>query len=348
MGLMILAQLSKIVCYNPDHPYLIIIPTMLLSAGMLFFFTLGSSMVGDICDEEELRTSKRTEGSFYAVFWWFIKMGTALASFVSGALILLTMFDETQVTKVDKLIGSINELSVKMELYAKNDNMADSKTVLFYKTEAKEALKEINDYTKFLKKERIIDNNKTDSQFSNEKKEWIDQTLVKLNSDSQQISADVQNNSDSLKSILHTSEVIFPVLLRTKLYKARSYALDLQEHLQKETADLPDHDRKENAEHYFLLNQTMNNITLTLSRLDSTSSVIDAKKELKKMTDDLTILKRQTPFTLLMMRVIEIGIPVILSLLSFLFIFRYSLTESRSMEIKELLKRKNSMNPDEG
>lgn len=68
MGLMILAQLSKIVCYNPDHPYLIIIPTMLLSAGMLFFFTLGSSMVGDICDEEELRTSKRTEGSFYAVF----------------------------------------------------------------------------------------------------------------------------------------------------------------------------------------------------------------------------------------------------------------------------------------
>lgn len=85
-------------------------------------------------------------------------MGTALASFVSGALIVLTMFDETQVTKVDKLIGSINELSVKMELYAKNDSMEDSKTVLFYKTEAKEALKEINDYTKFLKKERIIDN----------------------------------------------------------------------------------------------------------------------------------------------------------------------------------------------
>lgn len=46
-------------------------------------------------------------------------MGTALASFVSGALIVLTMFDETQVTKVDKLIGSINELSVKMELFAK-------------------------------------------------------------------------------------------------------------------------------------------------------------------------------------------------------------------------------------
>ncbi|HCC29179.1 MAG TPA: hypothetical protein DEQ03_03845, partial [Marinilabiliales bacterium] len=75
--LMVVAQLSKIVCYNPEYPYLIIIPTVLLSAGMLFFFTLGSSMVGDICDEEELKTGNRSEGSFYSVFWWFIKMGTA-------------------------------------------------------------------------------------------------------------------------------------------------------------------------------------------------------------------------------------------------------------------------------
>ncbi|MCK9206471.1 MAG: MFS transporter, partial [Salinivirgaceae bacterium] len=99
--LMVVAQLSKIVCYNPEYPYLIIIPTVLLSAGMLFFFTLGSSMVGDICDEEELKTGNRSEGSFYSVFWWFIKMGTALASLVAGALIVYTLFDETQVTKVD-------------------------------------------------------------------------------------------------------------------------------------------------------------------------------------------------------------------------------------------------------
>src|SRR5262249_19557347 len=45
--LMCAAQLAKIVCYDPEFPYLILIPTMLLSAGMLMFFTLGSSMVGD-------------------------------------------------------------------------------------------------------------------------------------------------------------------------------------------------------------------------------------------------------------------------------------------------------------
>lgn len=70
---MILAQLSKIVCYNPSYPYLIIIPTVLLSIGMLFFFTLGSSMVGDICDEDELKTGNRSEGSFYSVFGGLLK-----------------------------------------------------------------------------------------------------------------------------------------------------------------------------------------------------------------------------------------------------------------------------------
>ena len=40
IGLMAAAQLLKIVCYNPDFPYLVIIPIVLLSGGMLFFFTL--------------------------------------------------------------------------------------------------------------------------------------------------------------------------------------------------------------------------------------------------------------------------------------------------------------------
>jgi GPH family glycoside/pentoside/hexuronide:cation symporter len=101
------AQLSKRVCYNPEHPYLVLIPTVLLSAGMLMFFTLGPSMLGDICDENELKTGRRSDGSYYAVFWWFIKMGTAFASFVTGVLIVVSQFDETQTVGVDKLKGSL-------------------------------------------------------------------------------------------------------------------------------------------------------------------------------------------------------------------------------------------------
>src|SRR5664280_903200 len=146
--LMSLAQLSKIVCYNPGFPYLIIIPTVLLSMGMLFFFTLGSSMVGDICDEDELKTGYRAEGSFYSIFWWFIKMGTALASFVAGSLIVLTMFDETQVTKVDSLQGSIRELRSKIQ-YWEGYHGLNSVNALWFentRTQTAEALSESKEY----------------------------------------------------------------------------------------------------------------------------------------------------------------------------------------------------------
>src|SRR5262249_58716402 len=108
--LMCAAQLSKIVCYNPSYPYLLLIPTVLLSSGMLMFFTLGSSMVADVCDEDELNTGTRSEGSYYAVYWWFIKIGSAFASLVTGVLLVLTAFDEQQNVTIDSLSGKIAPL----------------------------------------------------------------------------------------------------------------------------------------------------------------------------------------------------------------------------------------------
>jgi GPH family glycoside/pentoside/hexuronide:cation symporter len=115
--LMCAAQLTKIVCYDPAHPYLVLIPTVLLSAGMLMFFTLGSSMVGDVCDEDELHTGTRSEGSYYSVFWWFIKMGTAFASFVTGALLVFTHFDETQSVTVDAIQANVNVIRAEVDAW---------------------------------------------------------------------------------------------------------------------------------------------------------------------------------------------------------------------------------------
>jgi len=94
VSLMAGAQALKIVCYDPAHPYLTIIPTMMLSSGMLMFFTLASAMVADVCDEDELNTGTRSEGSYYSVFWWFMKMGMAFAYFAAGVLITVTGFNE--------------------------------------------------------------------------------------------------------------------------------------------------------------------------------------------------------------------------------------------------------------
>src|SRR5262249_33648021 len=49
----------------------------------------------------------RSEGTYYSVFWWFIKMGSALAGIVMGGLIVVTAFDEQQTVKVDALVGDI-------------------------------------------------------------------------------------------------------------------------------------------------------------------------------------------------------------------------------------------------
>ncbi len=252
IGLMVLAQLSKIVCYNPDYPYLIIIPTVLLSAGMLFFFTLGSSMVGDICDEDDLKTGTRTEGSFYSVFWWFIKMGTALASFVAGALIVLTAFDETQVTRVDALQGSIREMQVSLENHLKEKNS-------------------------------IID-------------------------------------------------------MASLVDKANAKAADLQAHFDQKINQLK-HDR---AEHYRDLSLSLAEVQSRLISLGNVSPE-GALLTISEIDPHLQKIKKQSSFTMLIMRVVEIGIPLLLSLFSVFFLMRYSLTEQRSLEIKRQLDERRAL-----
>ena len=241
--LITVAQLSKIVCYNPAYPYLIVIPTTLLSCGMLFFFTLGSSMVGDICDEDELQTGYRAEGSYYSVFWWFIKMGTALASLISGALIVLTMFDETQVTKVDKLQGEVRALIAQ------------------------------------------------------------------------------PSGSD----------------LQTKLDKASKNAADLRVYLEGKVAKAG-----KSTEHYQSLAGITEHIEAQLSGLRATASRESLKQQLMAIERTTVQLTKQPPYTLFLMRIVEIGLPLIACLVSLLFVIGYALTEARSREIKDLLARRHA------
>ncbi|MDZ4204871.1 MAG: MFS transporter [Bacteroidales bacterium] len=248
--LMCLAQLSKIVCYNPAYPYLIIIPTMLLSTGMLFFFTLGSSMVGDICDEDDLKTGNRTEGSFYSVFWWFIKMGTALASFVAGALIVFTMFDQVQVTKVDALQGSIRVLRSEVQ------SMKDGKTLTA-------------DFEELIGKARMRS----------------DELMVHL-------------EDKTLKTI-----------------KSEAHYQELMHH--------------------------MSGVNNRIANLNAELSPVLLDNELGTIESEIVSLTQQSPYTLLMMRMVEIGLPLLLCIFSVFFILRYSLTEKRSHEIKALLKQRN-------
>jgi len=345
MVLMSMAQLSKIVCYNPAHPYLVIIPTIMLSAGMLFFFTLGSSMVGDICDEDELRTGHRTEGSYYSIYWWFIKLGTAFASFVAGILITLTLFDETQVTKVDGLQGSVRDMQAKVT-YWKGYSVDAASTGTWLKnaqSQAADALKESKEYLVYLESEAVKKpgRKKTISpEIEAQRKNVLMNATVVTG---QNIGA-LERHIAALGSVItgvppavsdSLIRATVPLIMQSKLTKARISSFDLLVHLR--TRSNEQQKSRAHTEHLISSVTQMNNM---IYALEPGSSLAVLETNLAAISGNIVPLKKQSPYTLLMMRVVEIGLPVILCLLALVFAFRYGLTEKRTMEIKELLRER--------
>ncbi len=350
--LMCLAQLSKIVCYNPSYPYLIIIPTVLLSAGMLFFFTLGSSMVGDICDEDELKRGYRSEGSFYSIFWWFIKMGTALASFVGGALIVFTMFDEIQVTRIDKLQGSIGEYQASVQSLKGDQGISGPATLVLenIRNQCSEALEESKDYAEYLERESRKNQDQVDQKAGmnqTQKKDKLAYILASTRSNIGQLEQFgirlEQAGSlptDSLAQSLAAEAI--PLALQIKADKARMSSFELMYHLQLKSLDK----RYQRKEHSKMHNdELIRKISVLDGRIVNLSPAMPLDtldRELGALKKETMPITQQTPYTLLMMRVVEIGLPLLLSLFSIFFLLRYSLTEKRSHEIKDLLEKRNS------
>ena len=344
--LMCLAQLSKIVCYNPHLPYLIVIPTILLSAGMLFFFTLGSSMVGDICDEDELATGYRAEGSYYSIFWWLIKMGTAFASFIAGALIVLTAFDEIQVTKVDGLQGNIRGIRSEIQSWGGAQAFTGTPPELLgkAKTEVAKALDEAKKYLGSLELESAKQPKSSEpsaTEYQSRKRDRLRDALATMKSTGgglEQLQVRLASLEPQAQDSLVKATVAeaIPLTLQTRLEKARMNSFELMAHLQSQSRK-----HQNSLAHYEEIIRNMTTVDDRIASLKAASSLEALDQELTAITNDIVPLTKQTPFTLLMMRVVEIGLPVLLSLVSLYFLFQYSLTEKRSHEIKDLLKQRN-------
>lgn len=256
--LMCVAQLSKIVCYNPQYPYLVLIPTVFLSAGMLMFFTLGASMVGDICDEDELETGLRSEGSYYSVYWWFIKMGSAFASFVTGALLVYTSFDEKQNVIVDSLQSSIATIESEAEQWQSEE----------------------------VARENQLD--KVEEQFN----------------------------------------------------KALDSTEELSSHLTKRADEYP-----ELAEHTQETIDALTSFRIALEAVQSRAAELvaapaDLLTNIENLIQKTIPLKKQPPLSLFRLRLVEIGLPLALSIVSILLTLKYPLTEARCYAIKAELERR--------
>ena len=92
-GVSMVGYALKWVCYNPDIPWLVIVPAPLMSFGLAGLFTLMPSMIADVVDLDELKTHERREGMFGSIFWWVVKLGMAGALAAGGYLLNATGFD---------------------------------------------------------------------------------------------------------------------------------------------------------------------------------------------------------------------------------------------------------------
>ncbi|HSV76237.1 MAG TPA: MFS transporter [Bacteroidales bacterium] len=345
IALMVLAQLSKIVCYNPQYPYLIVIPTVLLSAGMLFFFTLGPSMIGDICDEEDLNTGVRNEGSFYSVFWWFIKMGTALASFVAGALIVLTLFDETQVTRVDRIEARLRALKNFAQTEMVAENQTDLTTV---RNEAirlnQDAQNQIRDLQVLTRKKLNELNSKSFSELPGmlqKSRQFIfDQETITTTISERLKRMEAELNEAASRNDLGKTRILFTetsdLLQQVKMHSSRFAVFDLYIHF-----NLKSTESENTSSHYLNLSQSTGRILQALNEIEMHTYDHSLQNEIDRLLEKVVPLKKQSSHTLKMMRIVEIGVPVLLSIFSIIFILGYSLTDRRTMEIKDLLRARN-------
>ena len=92
-GMSILGYGLKWFCYDPERPWLLLLPAPLIAFGLGGLFTLMGSMIADVVDEDELVTHQRREGMFGSIYWWVVKVGMAAALAAGGFLLNATGFD---------------------------------------------------------------------------------------------------------------------------------------------------------------------------------------------------------------------------------------------------------------
>ncbi|MGB5257509.1 MAG: MFS transporter [Woeseiaceae bacterium] len=92
-GVSMVGYMLKWVCYNPEIPWLLLLPAPLMAFGLGGLFTIMPSMICDVVDADEINTHERREGMYGSIFWWVVKLGMAAALAAGGFLLNATGFD---------------------------------------------------------------------------------------------------------------------------------------------------------------------------------------------------------------------------------------------------------------
>ena len=82
-----LAFAASWLLYTPKVPYLQMVCLSCIGVGLSSIFMLSGSIIADICDIDELKTGRRREGIFGAMFAWVCKAGMAGTLILSGFML---------------------------------------------------------------------------------------------------------------------------------------------------------------------------------------------------------------------------------------------------------------------
>jgi GPH family glycoside/pentoside/hexuronide:cation symporter len=93
LWLMITGEVLKFFLMRPEHPWAQIAVPFFFSLGVSCTFTILGSMQADVVDMDELASGRRREGIFGAVAGWMMKSAGALATALSGYILIWTGFD---------------------------------------------------------------------------------------------------------------------------------------------------------------------------------------------------------------------------------------------------------------
>ena len=93
VGSGVVGNLLIYVCYTPAHPWLQVIPALLIGPIGLGAWLIAPSMLADVVDYSELAQGLRREGSFTAVYFWMTKVSATITAGAGGLLLVASGFD---------------------------------------------------------------------------------------------------------------------------------------------------------------------------------------------------------------------------------------------------------------
>jgi GPH family glycoside/pentoside/hexuronide:cation symporter len=92
-GCIMFAAVSRLVLVNAEHPWWMVANAALTGPGGGGVWLILMSMLADICDEDELKTGCRREGSYASIFQLMIKIGFSIAFLLANLMLEGAGFD---------------------------------------------------------------------------------------------------------------------------------------------------------------------------------------------------------------------------------------------------------------